>query len=876
MRQSFVRLILVILLIALLPGIVPQAAAQDPDTIEALALRVHTQNVRVSNYTFWIGGNLGDGSAAPPESVLGDVIDDWYLKGLNGDPDFESGPFDRPVLLNFWASWCGPCQLEFPHLTRVALAPDEHQFDVVFVNSSDTQEDAQRFLADQPDEIYTVIDAQDQLGIQYMVAALPTSILLDADGTVLAIHVGVMTPTVSEFLDAVAANPGVGTFDAADHPDVDTSAVMAPIDTTLPIVPNEPQTGTLDNETFQQAYSFEGHTGDEVRISMEADHSDLDTYLVLIGPDGERISENDDYNGTDSFLAETLSADGTYIIVATRFLEAEGFDGGAYRLNLDMTTAPVVTPTVAPPATVTAIPTVTPIIFGIPTLTPSVTPTVTATPATTPEPVVPGAIAYGDTVSGTLDDTHYEDRWLFQGGQGDIIDATMTRVVDEMGGLDGYMQLLGPDGTVLQDVDDVGESVMPSITQYTLPADGIYTLVTTRFGFENGFSTGDYTLTLTGISATPNSTTTTENSVAPSSIRWFEPPNLPPAPRRITYGHRANGSISASDYDDWFTFTGKQASQVTIRMESDTLDTYLILMNSSGYEIAHGDDSPDSTNAEIQVDLPADDLYYIRATRYGFENGPSSGSYTLVVESDSPVIAAPGGEALPLAYNQPVGGTLDSGNASAEYTFQGSLGDVVTISARVMAGEADLGLSLRGPDGLEIVYSQGWDDPNEARIARFRLPASGSYWLDVMLESVSDTNADYQLIALSEQEPILTAIEVVPQVDMAMEVVLLWDGTADLDLRTAGITGQPAGELTASANDFCALTSAAQPTEQAIWETAQPGLYEIQIRYQYNCNGQEDPVLFTLAIIQHGEIVNVIQSELVLPGDHYSTVIEYR
>ena len=115
-----------------------------------------------------------------------------------------------------------------------------------------------------------------------------------------------------------------------------------------------------------------------------------------------------------------------------------------------------------------------------------------ATPQPTPAAVSEVTLAYGETVSGSISDDHFEDRWTFAGQAGDTITLHMTRTLDEPGGLDGYLVLIGPDGATLAEADDWQNSVMPGLEGFALPASGTYTVVATRFGLQNGFSTGEY------------------------------------------------------------------------------------------------------------------------------------------------------------------------------------------------------------------------------------------------------------------------------------------------------------------------------------------------------------------------------------------------
>lgn len=102
-------------------------------------------------------------------------------------------------------------------------------------------------------------------------------------------------------------------------------------------------TGTLDGtdgvagqwrNARADAYQFQGSAGDSVVITMESDP--IDTYLILEGPGGNRVTWNDDGGiGLNSQLGTTLPADGTYTIWATTFTRARfGNVNGQYTLSL--------------------------------------------------------------------------------------------------------------------------------------------------------------------------------------------------------------------------------------------------------------------------------------------------------------------------------------------------------------------------------------------------------------------------------------------------------------------------------------------------------------------------------------------------------------
>jgi len=485
-------------------------------------------------------------------------------------------------------------------------------------------------------------------------------------------------------------------------------------------------------------------------------------------------------------------------------------------------------------------------------------------------------LAYGQTVTGVLSDQHYEDRWTFAGQGGDVITLVMGRTVDEPGGLDGYLILLGPDGTTLQEVDDTQDSVMPVLENYELPADGIYTAVATRFGLANGISVGEYILTLTKVES--GGAGVPEGEGSRTAPRWVTG-GLPPGLHRILYLDPVDGTISPDDFDDWFIFRGNAGDVITLRMaaRSGDLDPFLILTDFNGYELAHNDDAASDTRDAAITDftLPAEGTYLVRATRYGFANGPTAGDYRLVIDTQAEPVDL-GAEAAPavLSYGTAATGTLDLDHPDARYTISGRAGDRVTISVRRTGGNLDLALVLRGPFGAEIASNDAWIIPGEARIARLALPATGTYTIEVLLGDLT-TSGTYRVIALAEPRvrPSTGAFEPAPGLDI--EVVLIWSSGVDLDLTVTDPAGQTSGVVTSRANDFCAEMRGA-PVERVVWNrsTVAPGLYRVSVSYPLNCAGQAEPVSFILALVRNGD-VEFVGGTLAQEGDTYTTLLDF-
>lgn len=104
----------------------------------------------------------------------------------------------RPVILNFWATWCGPCYEEHPTLVANArsLQPNVQFLGVVF---QDTEDKIQKFLRERGDAYPTVVDDAGKTAIAYGVGGVPETFFLDRDGVIRAKFVG---PLNTELLQA--------------------------------------------------------------------------------------------------------------------------------------------------------------------------------------------------------------------------------------------------------------------------------------------------------------------------------------------------------------------------------------------------------------------------------------------------------------------------------------------------------------------------------------------------------------------------------------------------------------------------------------------------------------------------------------------------
>ena len=123
---------------------------------------------------------------------------EFKLDTLEGKP-LNLGEYkNKVILLNFWATWCGPCRAEIPDLVELQNKYKD-QLQIIGLVVDDEDREAIKKFVDESGINYPVAIATDELRGQYGgIAALPTSFLLDAQGRVVQKHEGLHDPVLYE------------------------------------------------------------------------------------------------------------------------------------------------------------------------------------------------------------------------------------------------------------------------------------------------------------------------------------------------------------------------------------------------------------------------------------------------------------------------------------------------------------------------------------------------------------------------------------------------------------------------------------------------------------------------------------------------------
>ena len=118
---------------------------------------------------------------------------DFAAVDAEGNEVRLSDYFGKPIVLNFWASWCGPCKSEMPDFDAAYLAQGE-EIQFLMVNMTDgsreTLDTAKSFVADSGYSFPVVFDVKQEAAMTYAVSSLPTTFFIGADGSMVAYAMG--------------------------------------------------------------------------------------------------------------------------------------------------------------------------------------------------------------------------------------------------------------------------------------------------------------------------------------------------------------------------------------------------------------------------------------------------------------------------------------------------------------------------------------------------------------------------------------------------------------------------------------------------------------------------------------------------------------
>lgn len=146
--------------------------------------------------------------AQPPHKLLGQQAPAFDTTDLDGHPLKSASLAGKVVMLDFWATWCGPCVQALPKVGETATKYKDKGVVFYAVNQGEEASIIKEFLAAQKLSVPVAMDVDGKLGAAYGVEGIPQTVIIDKNGKVQVVHVGAGPDIGNELvkdLDAVLA-----------------------------------------------------------------------------------------------------------------------------------------------------------------------------------------------------------------------------------------------------------------------------------------------------------------------------------------------------------------------------------------------------------------------------------------------------------------------------------------------------------------------------------------------------------------------------------------------------------------------------------------------------------------------------------------------
>ena len=130
---------------------------------------------------------------------LNEQAPDFHAKSTQG-PNLRLAEYrGKVVLLNFWATWCGPCRQELPELNQLHDKLSGQGLVIMGMNIDNKTQDVFSFLKDVPVNFPVLLDPKQKVSQNYSVSGMPNTFILDRDGKVRHIHKGYQPGVIDQY-----------------------------------------------------------------------------------------------------------------------------------------------------------------------------------------------------------------------------------------------------------------------------------------------------------------------------------------------------------------------------------------------------------------------------------------------------------------------------------------------------------------------------------------------------------------------------------------------------------------------------------------------------------------------------------------------------
>jgi thiol-disulfide isomerase/thioredoxin len=118
------------------------------------------------------------------KQLAGKTAPDLALTDIQGKPIKLSELKGKTVLLDFWATWCGPCRADGPSLDKLYQKYGDKNLAVIGISVDEERPVVQKFLSEHPHKYAIVLTTENEMPRAYQIGVFPTYIVIDSEGNV--------------------------------------------------------------------------------------------------------------------------------------------------------------------------------------------------------------------------------------------------------------------------------------------------------------------------------------------------------------------------------------------------------------------------------------------------------------------------------------------------------------------------------------------------------------------------------------------------------------------------------------------------------------------------------------------------------------------
>ncbi len=123
-------------------------------------------------------------TASGEGTQVGNLAPDFQLQSLDGQTVSLGNLQGKPVLINFWATWCGPCRSEMPYIQEIYEEWTNKGLVVLAVDIGESSSEVEEFMQGYNLSFTVLLDTKQDVAQRYNITGIPTTFFLDKDGII--------------------------------------------------------------------------------------------------------------------------------------------------------------------------------------------------------------------------------------------------------------------------------------------------------------------------------------------------------------------------------------------------------------------------------------------------------------------------------------------------------------------------------------------------------------------------------------------------------------------------------------------------------------------------------------------------------------------